>query len=39
MDNADEVALSDEPIDAEDGDVPPTSAADAHSEHVATRLH
>jgi segregation and condensation protein B len=39
MDNADEVALSDEAIDAEDGDVPPASAADAHSEHVATRLH
>jgi segregation and condensation protein B len=38
-DNPDEVALSDEAIDDEDGDVPPTSAAGAHSGHVATRLH
>jgi hypothetical protein len=38
-DNADEIALSDESSDAEDGDVPPTSAAAAHGGRVATRVH
>jgi segregation and condensation protein B len=39
VDDGEDVALSDEAIDAEGGDVPPTSAADAHAGHVATRLH
>jgi segregation and condensation protein B len=38
-DNADEIALSDESSEAEDGDVPPTSAAAAHGGRVATRVH
>ncbi|HEV7393348.1 MAG TPA: SMC-Scp complex subunit ScpB [Burkholderiales bacterium] len=39
MDEIDEPEISDEAIDGEGGDVPPVSAADAHTGRVSTRLH
>jgi segregation and condensation protein B len=38
-DEAEDVELSDEAIDAEGGDARPASAADAHAGRLATRLH
>ncbi|MGZ5233859.1 MAG: SMC-Scp complex subunit ScpB [Burkholderiales bacterium] len=40
MDELDEPEISDEAIDSENGgDVPPVSAADAHTGRISTRLH